>query len=786
MNIYNPMGDHHIFVIGIALITFVVFLWSVVQIIRAKTRVKASEIGDGLAFYGGDGPAIRRRIVYIAGEIFAAFMIGAHYKKTYLEGYIPGDTFRFYGIVFLLFSILVIRNGVLNTFRLCENGFFWHGKKYDSEKCEYSFEDSKLTLYTIIGGEMAAVMPEYSKVLEVRIPWNKTEEAGSLLEKYYTKQMAWANETEQEKTKRVYISDVVLGVAICALAVIFICRGYIINEWELITAEDGLEITRYNGNPKEINIPMRIDGMDVVGIKDFGTSPFWKKSRVTKVYFPASIDRVSGDSLVGYGSLEEISLPSSVHILGDSAFGDCPLLKKVVIYGTGKSNDMVNLADTNIIPREMYLTDCNIMAGMFNDAQLESVEIKGNVKVEPGTFRNCKELRYVSLPEGIENIGDSTFSGCVSLQSVDLPGSVKTIGDFAFSECRSLQSVYLPEDVKIIGDFAFSGCGSLQSINLPESVETIGASAFSRCGSLQSIDLPEGVKTIEASAFIGCGSLQSIDLPESVKTIGDFAFKECGSLQKIYLPEGLESIGNQAFFKCESLWNIELPGSVKVIGDSAFSKSGLLGITIPGNVVCISDYAFNNCKSLQQVSMSDGLEMIGYAAFWGCESLQGIELPDSLVSLGAGAFKNCTALEVLRLPSSVSSIPKDCFAYCNSLKEIEIPEGCTEIDSFAFYDCEKVESVTLPDSLKTIEKYAFGLSQIDSVFLPDNLTEFNSTAFVKVQPSLPVYLCYTENCSAADRIKEACIPGSEYTYYVQCMVKNREEYAEMYTGCYVK
>ena len=127
MNIYNPMGDHHIFVIGIALITFVVFLWSVVQIIRAKTRVKASEIGDGLAFYGGDGPAIRRRIVYIAGEIFAAFMIGAHYKKTYLEGYIPWDTFRFYGIVFLLFSILVIRNGVLNTFRLCENGFFWHG-----------------------------------------------------------------------------------------------------------------------------------------------------------------------------------------------------------------------------------------------------------------------------------------------------------------------------------------------------------------------------------------------------------------------------------------------------------------------------------------------------------------------------------------------------------------------------------------------------------------------------------------------------------------------------------
>ena len=50
MNILNSMSGDHIFVIGITLITFVVFLVSVFQIM--KVLRKAAGIREGFAFFG--------------------------------------------------------------------------------------------------------------------------------------------------------------------------------------------------------------------------------------------------------------------------------------------------------------------------------------------------------------------------------------------------------------------------------------------------------------------------------------------------------------------------------------------------------------------------------------------------------------------------------------------------------------------------------------------------------------------------------------------------------------
>jgi hypothetical protein len=57
-------------------------------------------------------------------------------------------------------------------------------------------------------------------------------------------------------------------------------------------------------------------------------------------------------------------------------------------------------------------------------------------------------LQTVSLPIGLQSIGDYGFSGCVRLQSIALPLTVKEIGKEVFSACVSLELVSLPEGLE--------------------------------------------------------------------------------------------------------------------------------------------------------------------------------------------------------------------------------------------------------------------------------------------------------------------------------------------------
>ena len=48
---------------------------------------------------------------------------------------------------------------------------------------------------------------------------------------------------------------------------------------------------------------------------------------------------------------------------------------------------------------------------------------------------NCNSLRRITIPEGVEEIGESAFQGCSKLEKVVIPKSVKSIGQNAFKGC---------------------------------------------------------------------------------------------------------------------------------------------------------------------------------------------------------------------------------------------------------------------------------------------------------------------------------------------------------------
>lgn len=152
-----------------------------------------------------------------------------------------------------------------------------------------------------------------------------------------------------------------------------------------------------------------------------------------------------------------------------------------------------------------------------------------------GAFENCKFLKRVILPSGLERILNKAF--CFSgIEEIDLPPNIKFIGDDAF--CLSkLNKLRLPESLEIIGKRAFANT-RIQSISIPGNIKCVSEGAFKSCR-LESIKIQKGVELIEKYAFDWC-NIKKLDIPKGVRFLGTHSFyynagKDDGEAQKVHV-----------------------------------------------------------------------------------------------------------------------------------------------------------------------------------------------------------------------------------------------------------
>ena len=88
----------------------------------------------------------------------------------------------------------------------------------------------------------------------------------------------------------------------------------------------------------------------------------------------------------------------------------------------------------------------------------------GITRIGNGNFSSYSNLKYVTIPKSVKEIGNSAFSVCSSLKFVDLSG-VETIGENAFYDCENLYRVNLGTALKSIGNYAFYRCYRFSSAN---------------------------------------------------------------------------------------------------------------------------------------------------------------------------------------------------------------------------------------------------------------------------------------------------------------------------------
>ena len=353
---------------------------------------------------------------------------------------------------------------------------------------------------------------------------------------------------------------------------------------------DKFKVDRYNDDRSVLNVTYSAD---------LGSFPFvWHQNQdqITCTLYANGLFEVIGTGAMDdpeshqSSSIDPITEEPVTNIYYDNpAWYDYRYYIQTVTVGEGvtsvskKAFEQSNLSSVSL-PSTLTLID-DYAFGRCDG--LTTIDIPNAVTaIGKGAFAGTG-ITSVTIPSGVTAIADETFSGCHDLATVSLPSMVTTIGNNAFDDCNALTDITLPSRLTSIGDDAFSSCG-FSSINLPNGLTSIGDRAFHGTP-LTSVTIPGTVTTLGSNIFGNCQSLVSATFAEGCTTVGKSMF------ERITI-----SISGYSF--SSALTTVNLPNSLTTIGESAFSGCNLLEtITIPANVTLIDSHAFSGCTGMTDV-----------------------------------------------------------------------------------------------------------------------------------------------------------------------------------------
>ena len=237
---------------------------------------------------------------------------------------------------------------------------------------------------------------------------------------------------------------------------------------------------------------------------------------------------ITGKALLCYPPAKSgrINVPDGVESINTAAFKECHDLTAVSLplsilsigaqYGCRSIENLVIEGPVGEL-RERAFQDCSSLKSISLPAELK--------RIGESAFESCKSLTRLDGATSIVSIGRYAFKKCGFTELI-LPQTVTKIEENAFRDCKDLKSITLSNMLTSLPKEMMRGCESLESINMPQMLKEIGENALRDCKKLETITLPEGLTTIDNNAFRGTAITQ-LTLPSTTRTIGDKIVEKC-------------------------------------------------------------------------------------------------------------------------------------------------------------------------------------------------------------------------------------------------------------------
>ena len=196
------------------------------------------------------------------------------------------------------------------------------------------------------------------------------------------------------------------------------CEGYTITEI-------GKEAFKGCTALKSVRIGAKVEKIDDCAFKDY-SNMYNCEALKTVEFAPGSCLKEIGDSAFEHTGITAIELPETLETIGTYAFS------------ATKMTEIEIPAKVKKIGYEAF----------YYCVKLEKVEFKGDnlKKIEPFMFYQCKKLKEIKWPTGLQEIENSVFEECKALEVLDFRNlkELKTIGVCLTDQTPNLKKVYLP------------------------------------------------------------------------------------------------------------------------------------------------------------------------------------------------------------------------------------------------------------------------------------------------------------------------------------------------------
>ncbi|TVP93809.1 MAG: hypothetical protein EA374_08405 [Acholeplasmatales bacterium] len=433
-------------------------------------------------------------------------------------------------------------------------------------------------------------------------------------------------------------------------------------DFEKDITPEGIIITGYTGEAKNLVMPVSLLGLPVIGISD---EAFQDQMTLETVFLPPQLEFIGQRAFDGAINLHQITLPESLMRIGAKAFKDTMLERMHIPVETNEMGSSVfegvpNLiiSTDHLVSGPLWAHDWNIeQAVVYYDARhtyqglYYETLVRGADTVVTITGLNA-DLKKLTIPTTIHGhlvveIADEAFIGDSQLEHIILPETLWRIGTRAFADMPNVKSIVFAEhtDLAIIDTEAFKGNTNLAMFLIPNTVTTLGARAFMDCDTL--------VLYAEASQRPFTWNFHwNIDHRPVTWGFARYGATEQFDYSVIGTTAGLSiRLDQYIALEADVVIPMQIDGlPVTHIGDFAFMLAPILeSVTIPSSVIVIGAYAFADAADLETVSLLPGsqLKEIGAHAFAQAAALTEFFIPITVKTIGTHAFAGCYSVTLL-------------------------------------------------------------------------------------------------------------------------------------------
>ena len=500
-----------------------------------------------------------------------------------------------------------------------------------------------------------------------------------------------------------------------------------------------------------------------------GNSAFIGNTNIEVVILPAGLKEIEQYAFSGCTALKTVPIPNTVELIDGWAFSNCYGLSELSFEMGGDCVMVVGkYAFQRISTSDLTLPATMAVVGdyAFLNASIHNLDFESGSRLFSLGEQVFQSVPFtsVTLPDGLNNIGNGTFTHCLNLKNVVFGEGLVSIGANTF-QGSAIESVYFPASLQNMGVKTFENCAQIKDVNFAPfaQLKAIPAGTFAG-SSIQRFTVPAGVTEISNAvsgrgAFEGCANLESIVFAEGSKCtkIGVKAFKDCAALPAFTIPRSVHTLGEYAFESCAGLTSIIIPAGVTQLGGGVFSSCvNLTDVILNTKTTELPGYLFANCHKLTSIVIPASVSSIGNNCFvnTGIAELKVAEGSTTLKEINGVVFNadvtqivvypEKKADAVFNVPGTITSISSGILEDNPYLKELIFEEGEVPlvIEADAFYGMKALNRVVLPERLASVGEYAFGhCNNLMYLTVPASATAgtFGENAFYDCSRLLEIY-----------------------------------------------